>query len=68
MRSLADIAALADTHRDIAFKVLLKRCVRPVRIENWAQPRFLEGAEAAGVLGQMEAASRALEAMPFRGP
>ena len=32
--SLADIAALADTHRDMAFKVLLKRCVRPVRIEN----------------------------------
>ncbi len=34
LRSLADIAALADTHRDMAFKVLLKRCVRPVRIEN----------------------------------
>ncbi len=40
---------------------------RPVRIESWAQPRFLDGAEAAGVLGQMEAASRALEAMPYRG-
>jgi DNA polymerase III subunit gamma/tau len=34
VRSMADIAALADTHRDMAFKVLLKRCVRPVRIEN----------------------------------
>ena len=34
LRTLADIAALADTHRDMAFKVLLKRCVRPVRIEN----------------------------------
>ncbi len=34
LRSLADIAALADAHRDMAFKVLLKRCVRPVRIEN----------------------------------
>ncbi len=34
VRSLADIAALADTHRDMAFKVLLKRCVRLVRIEN----------------------------------
>ncbi len=33
VRSLADIAALADTHRDLAFKVLLKRYVRPVRIE-----------------------------------
>jgi DNA polymerase III subunit gamma/tau len=33
VRSLADIAALADRHRDLAFKVVLKRCVRPVRIE-----------------------------------
>ncbi|MEP1776353.1 MAG: DNA polymerase III subunit gamma/tau, partial [Nitratireductor sp.] len=31
--SLADIAALADRNRDLAFKVLVKRCVRPVRIE-----------------------------------
>ncbi|TGQ44522.1 MULTISPECIES: DNA polymerase III subunit gamma/tau [unclassified Mesorhizobium] len=33
VKSLADIAALADTHRDMAFKVLVKRCVRAVRIE-----------------------------------
>jgi len=33
VRSLADIAALADQHRDMAFKILLKRHVRPVRIE-----------------------------------
>ncbi len=32
--SLADIAALADKHRDLAFKVLLKRHVRPVRLDN----------------------------------
>ena len=31
--SLADIAILADQHRDITLKVLLKRCVRPVRFE-----------------------------------
>jgi DNA polymerase-3 subunit gamma/tau len=31
--SLADIANLADQHRDLAFKVMLKRCVRPVSIE-----------------------------------
>ena len=30
---MSDIAALADANRDMAFKVLLKRCVRPVRIE-----------------------------------
>jgi DNA polymerase-3 subunit gamma/tau len=33
IRSLADIATLADQHRDMTFKVLLKRCVRPVRFE-----------------------------------
>ena len=31
--SLDDIVALADSHRDMTFKVLVKRCVRPVRIE-----------------------------------
>src|SRR5690606_24957770 len=33
VRSLADIASLADANRDLAFKVQLKRSVRPVRIE-----------------------------------
>lgn len=33
INSLADIAALADANRDLQFKVLLKRCVRPVRIQ-----------------------------------
>ena len=33
IQSLADIAALADAERDLAFKVLVKRCVRPVRLE-----------------------------------
>ncbi|MDN2568549.1 DNA polymerase III subunit gamma/tau, partial [Aquibium sp. A9E412] len=33
LRSLADIAALADANRDLAFKVQLKRYVRPVSIE-----------------------------------
>lgn len=33
LKSLADIAALADAQRDIAFKVLVKRCMRLVRIE-----------------------------------
>src|SRR5690606_35900357 len=32
--SLDDIASLADANRDLQFKVLLKRCVRPVRIQN----------------------------------
>lgn len=33
VRSLADIAALADSHRDLVFKAQLKRYVRPVKIE-----------------------------------
>lgn len=33
VRSLADIAALATTNRDAAFKALLRRCVRLVKIE-----------------------------------
>ncbi|TPK97831.1 DNA polymerase III subunit gamma/tau [Mesorhizobium sp. B2-4-12] len=33
LKSLADIVALADAQRDIAFKVLLKSCIRLVRIE-----------------------------------
>lgn len=33
LKSLADIAALADQHRDGLFKAMLKRCVRPVRME-----------------------------------
>ena len=33
VRSLADIAGLADANRDMTFKVLLRRCVRLVRIE-----------------------------------
>jgi poly-gamma-glutamate synthesis protein (capsule biosynthesis protein) len=37
---------------------------RAVLIESWAQPRLAEGPAAARVLGQMEAASRALAALP----
>jgi DNA polymerase-3 subunit gamma/tau len=33
VKSLADIANLADQHRDMAFKVAVKRCVRLVRLE-----------------------------------
>ncbi len=33
VRSLVDVAALAEANRDMTFKVLLKRCVRPVSFE-----------------------------------
>ncbi|HEV7253196.1 MAG TPA: DNA polymerase III subunit gamma/tau [Mesorhizobium sp.] len=31
--SLGDVVALAERNRDLQFKVLVKRCVRPVRVE-----------------------------------
>jgi DNA polymerase III subunit gamma/tau len=34
IRSLKDIADLADRNRDMALKVLIKKCVRPVKIEQ----------------------------------
>ena len=34
INSLADIAALADANRDMQFKILLKRYMRPVRIQT----------------------------------
>ncbi len=33
IKSIADIVALADSNRDLAFKVLVKRCIRLVRVE-----------------------------------
>jgi DNA polymerase-3 subunit gamma/tau len=33
VKSLADIAGLADANRDMLFKTQLKNCIRPVRIE-----------------------------------
>ena len=33
LKSLADVAQLAETNRDIAFKVLVRRCIRPVKFE-----------------------------------
>lgn len=33
VKSLADIAALAEEHRDMAFKILLKKYIRPVRFD-----------------------------------
>src|SRR5690606_36047676 len=33
IRSLQDIAALADAHRDGLMKAQIRRCIRPVRIE-----------------------------------
>ena len=33
VNSLADLAALADAHRDMTTKVLIRRCVRLVRVE-----------------------------------
>ncbi|MGE0502774.1 MAG: DNA polymerase III subunit gamma/tau [Rhizobiaceae bacterium] len=53
VRSLADIAALADKHRDLAFKVLLKRCVKPVRIEPGRLDVALTGDAPKTLLGDL---------------
>ncbi|MGH2370042.1 MAG: CapA family protein, partial [Chloroflexota bacterium] len=37
---------------------------RPVLIENYAQPHFVAGAEAEGILGRIEEASRYLASLP----
>ena len=51
--SLADIAALADTYRDMTFKVLLKRCVRLVRIEPGRLDVSLTGDAPKSLLGDL---------------
>ena len=51
--SLADIAALADANRDMAFKVLLKRCVRLVRIEPGRLDVSLTGDAPKTLLGDL---------------
>ncbi len=51
--SLADIAALADANRDMAFKILLKRCVRLVRIEPGRLDVSLTGDAPKTLLGDL---------------
>jgi DNA polymerase-3 subunit gamma/tau len=51
--SLGDIAALADAHRDIAFKVHLKRNVRLVRIEPGRLDVSLAGEAPKSLLGDL---------------
>ncbi len=53
VNSLADIAALADGSRDMAFKVLLKRCVRLVRIEPGRLDVSLTGDAPKSLLGDL---------------
>ena len=53
MTSLADIAALADANRDMTFKVLLKRCVRLVRIEPGRLDVNLTGDAPKTLLGDL---------------
>jgi DNA polymerase III subunit gamma/tau len=51
--SLADIAALADANRDMAFKILLKRCVRLVRVEPGRLDVSLIGDAPKTLLGDL---------------
>ena len=59
VKSLADIAALADANRDMAFKVLVKRCVRLVRIEPGRLDVSLTGDAPKTLLGDLTAKLKA---------
>jgi DNA polymerase-3 subunit gamma/tau len=59
IRSLADIVALADQQRDMTFKVLLKRCVRPVRFEAGRIEVALTGDAPRTLLNDLTARLRA---------
>ncbi|MHA7884748.1 DNA polymerase III subunit gamma/tau [Nitratireductor rhodophyticola] len=53
LKSLEDIARLADAKRDMAFKVLLKRCVRLVSIEPGRLDISLTGDAPKTVMGDL---------------
>ncbi|CAG1009734.1 DNA polymerase III subunit gamma/tau [Rhizobiaceae bacterium] len=57
--SLADIAALADQNRDMAFKVLVRRCVRLVRLEPGRLEVNLTGDAPKSLLGDLSARLKA---------
>jgi DNA polymerase-3 subunit gamma/tau len=57
--SLADIAALADQNRDMAFKVLVRRCVRLVRLEPGRLEVNLTGDAPKTLLGDLSAKLKA---------
>ncbi len=56
--SLADIAALADAERDMAFKVLVKRCVRLVRLDPGRLDISLTGDAPKTLAGDLNARLR----------
>ncbi len=57
--SLSDIAALADQNRDMAFKVLVRRCVRLVRLEPGRLEVSLTGDAPKSLLGDLSAKLKA---------
>ncbi len=57
--SLSDIAALADQNRDMAFKVLVRRCVRLVRLEPGRLEVNLTGDAPKSLLGDLSAKLKA---------
>lgn len=57
--SLSDIASLADQNRDMAFKVLVRRCVRLVRLEPGRLEVNLTGDAPKTLLGDLSARLKA---------
>ena len=64
---LSDIAALADANRDMAFKVLLKRFVRPVRIEPGRLEVALDGGCAENPAQRSQHQAEELDEPPLAG-
>jgi DNA polymerase III subunit gamma/tau len=63
IRGIADIVALADANRDMTLKVLIRRCVRPVRIEPGLLDVSLTDDAPKSLLGDL---SRKLDAWTGR--
>ncbi len=53
INTLGDVVALADQHRDMPFKVLVRRCVRPVRIVPGRMEVSLTDDAPATLLGDL---------------
>jgi DNA polymerase-3 subunit gamma/tau len=63
--SFEDIVALADRNRDMTFKVLLKRCVRPVKVEPGRLDVALTGDAPKTLLTDLNTRLRAWTGRPW---
>ncbi|MGO4838136.1 DNA polymerase III subunit gamma/tau, partial [Rhizobiaceae sp. 2RAB30] len=65
VKSLADIANLADQHRDMALKILVKRCVRLVSVEPGRLDVTLTNEAPKTLLGDLTVKLKAWTGRPW---